>query len=120
MLYPQPRDPHDRRIRRKVFKSAFVRPPQTAPFKYLLNTREFCAAYGVSERTAALWRKQWVTTGYHTSPQPRNYSNNRDPEYRYLYDEVLGLPEGTWLARFKAQQKVDFVVTEKSHQEAIA
>jgi hypothetical protein len=67
-------------------------------------------AWGISDYRARQFREQWLRTGHHNSPQPRNYSNNADPEYRYYYDEVMGLPEGTWPARFKAQQKLDFAI----------
>jgi hypothetical protein len=118
-LVPAPRRNHDRRIRRKRFRSSFIHPPQTQPFRYLLTTREFCAAWGISEHTARLWREAWLRTGYHNSPQPRTYSDNCEPEYKYYFDEVCGLPEGTWLERFKAQQKLDFAVpTNRLHKEA--
>jgi hypothetical protein len=106
----QPRRNSDRRIRARSMKSVFIRQPQPAPNKYLLTTREFCETSGISEHTARLWREAWLRAGYHNSPQPRNYSDNSAPEYRYYYDEVCGLPEGTWLERFKAQQKLDFAV----------
>jgi hypothetical protein len=120
-LVPVLRRSRDRRIRRQRFRSSFIRPPQSPPFKYLLTTREFCTAWGISDHTARLWREQWLRTGYHNSPQPRNYSDNSVKEYRYYFDEVCGIPEGTWLERFKAQQKLDFAVpTNKLHKEAIA
>jgi len=107
---------HDRRIRRKQFHSSFIHPPQPPPFKYLLTTREFCETWGISEHTARLWREAWLLTGYHNSPQPRDYSDNCDPEYRYYFDEVCGLAEGTWLTRFKAKQKIDFAVPANKSQ----
>jgi hypothetical protein len=120
-LVPVLRRSHDRRIRRKHFRSSFIHPPQTPPFKYLLTTGEFCAAWGISEHTARLWREEWLKNGYHNSPQPRNYSDNGDPEYRYYYDEVCGLRDGTWLERFKAQHKLDFTApTNKSNKVATA
>lgn len=100
----RPRRSSDRRIRRKALKSVFVHPPQPAPFKYLLNTKEFCATWGISEHTAMVWREAWHRDGYGPGPQPRNYSDNSQPEYRYYYDAVLGLPEGTWLTRFRADR----------------
>jgi hypothetical protein len=97
-------------------RSVFIRPKQDPPNRYLLTAKEFCSAWGISEHTARKWREEWLRTGYHASPQPRNYSTNADSEFRYDYDSVLGLPEGTWLARFKAKQKADFAVpTNKSY-----
>jgi len=116
LILSQPRRCSDRRIRRKALKSIFIRPRQDPPNKYLLNTKEFCTAWGISEHTARKWREAWLRTGYHNSPQPRNHSCNGDPEYRYYYDELMGLPEGTWLARFKAQRKLDFGATNKSNK----
>jgi len=109
-MLSQPRRNSDRRTRARRMKSVFIRQRQPAPDKYLLTTREFCTAWGISDHTARLWREEWLRTGYHQSPQLRNYSDNSVPEYRYYFDEVCGLPEGTWLARFKAQQKLDFAV----------
>jgi hypothetical protein len=113
---PVSRRSSDRRIRKRALRSVFIRPKQDPPNKYLLTTKEFCTAWGISEHTARAWRDEWLRTGYHNSPQPRDYSDNSNPGYRYYYDDVLGLPEGTWLARFKAKQKTDFAVpTNKSN-----
>jgi hypothetical protein len=117
-MLSHPRRCSDRRIRAKRIKSVFIHARQDPPNKYLLTTEEFCAAWGISEHAARKWREAWLRNGHHNSPQPRNYSCNGDPEYRYLFDQVCGLPEGTWLARFKAQQKLDFAVTNKSNKEA--
>lgn len=95
----------DRRVRARAMKSVFVNPPQPARNKYLLTTAEFCAAWGITEYTARVWREAWARDGYHNSPQPRNYSDNGDPEIRYLYDEVCGLPEGTWLEQFRRDRE---------------
>jgi hypothetical protein len=120
LILSQPRRCSDRRIRRRAVKSVFIHAPQKCPNKHWLSTREFCKTWGISEHTARKWREAWLRTGYHNSPQPRNYSCNGDPEYRYYYDEVMGLPEGTWLARFKAKQKADFAAPNKSNKETSA
>jgi hypothetical protein len=101
MLMPVPAlacNYHRRKIHRRAFRSAFVRPPQIAPFKYMLNTKEYIATLGISLRTARLWRAQWKDTGYGPGARPVIL----DGVYRYYWEEVTQSPDGAFLARMKS------------------
>jgi hypothetical protein len=92
-----PRNTHDRRIRKTPFRSVFIRDPRPPPFKYLLDTKEFCAALGISLHTAKLWRVGWKQNGYGPVSRPIQL----DGTHRYYWEEPTGSPDGTFLARMK-------------------
>ena len=91
------RNPSDRRIRRKAFRSAFIRAPQPAPFKYMLDTKEYIATLGISLRTARIWQAEWKDIGYGPGARPVIL----DGEYKYYWEEVTQSPDGAFLARMK-------------------
>ena len=95
---PQPRRSYDRRIRRRAFRSVFVHPPRLAPFRYWLDAREYARTIGVTERTIALWLKEWKERGYGPGVKPILIDR---VHYRYPWEAVTQNSEGTFLAMMK-------------------
>jgi hypothetical protein len=93
----QSRRSNDRRIRHRAFKSVFVHPPQPAPFKYFLDSREYARTIGCTERTIQLWRKEWLSRGYGPGVEPIKINC----VYRYPWESVTQSSEGTFLALMK-------------------
>jgi hypothetical protein len=100
------------KVHRRAFKSVLVNPPQPAPFRYWLDSRTYSKVLGVTERTIALWRKQWKERGYGHGVEPIKI----DGVYRYRWESVTQSSEGTFLDLMK-KDRARFLATTNKDKE---
>ena len=97
----QPRRNHDRRIRRKRFRSVFSRSPVSPPFRWFLSSQEFADARGVKLRTVAAWRSVWRKNGFQSGPDARPVQIPPSKEWVYRWNDVTG---GDFVAELRAER----------------
>jgi len=91
---------HKRRARRIKYKR-----PIAPPFRWFLKPAETCLSLGISRLTLQRWMHSWAE-GRSQGPEPFVLSLRKDSspsQVRYRWEEVLRLPEGTFLEQLQSQ-----------------
>jgi hypothetical protein len=93
---------HKRRARRIKYKR-----PVAPPFRWFLTPAETCLSLGISRLTLQRWMQSWTEGNPNPQgPQPFILSRRKDgspSQVRYRWDDVLRLPEGTFLEQLKSE-----------------
>jgi hypothetical protein len=96
-----PRFYHKRRARRIRYQR-----PVAPPFRWFLTPAETCLSLGISRLTLQRWMQSWTEGNPNPQgPQPFILSRRKDgrpSQVRYRWEEVLRLPEGTFLEQLKS------------------
>jgi hypothetical protein len=98
-----PRRNHDRRIRRKPFRSVFCFEPVQPPMRWLLSSLETAAALGIKLRTLTdVWLKEWKRNNFESGSGPRPMRTPPSQNWLYRYDDVV--PGADFVAAMKADR----------------
>jgi|SRR5215469_2633737 hypothetical protein len=95
-----PRPYHKRHHRRIKYTR-----PVAPPFRWFLTPAETCLSLGISRLTLQRWMQSWAE-GRPQGPEPIILSHRKDgspSQVRYRWEDVLRLPEGTFLEQLKSQ-----------------
>jgi hypothetical protein len=105
MYCSKPRRANDRRVRHRAFKSIFVNPPQTAPFRYFLDSREYAATIGCDVRQIRSWQSEWKKNGFGPGVEPVCIEG----VHRYRWDQITSAPEGSTFLDLMRRDLAEYV-----------
>jgi hypothetical protein len=89
----------------RPYRSRRIKQPVAPPFRWFLTPAQTCLSLSISRLTLQRWMQSWLA-GNPQGPEPIILSRRKDgspSQVRYRWEQVLQLPEGTFLEQLKAQ-----------------